>query len=122
MLPFGAQISFGSAGVWGLHSQDRVLACASADNACPMLAPSGYVARVDRDLCAACGVCAGFCPFGAISVDDDSAVVDAGVCMGCGVCVAKCAQEALSLAREPKKGEPLEIQKLIARAAGTTLD
>jgi ferredoxin len=42
--------------------------------------------------------------------------------MSCGVCVAKCAQKALSLAREPNKGQPLEIRKLIAQAAGTTGD
>jgi Pyruvate/2-oxoacid:ferredoxin oxidoreductase delta subunit len=88
----------------------------------PILASSGYVAQVDQDLCAACGVCAGFCPFEAISVDDHWAAVDAEVCMGCGVCVAKCAQEALSLAREPNKGEPLEIRKLINQAAATTRD
>jgi Pyruvate/2-oxoacid:ferredoxin oxidoreductase delta subunit len=91
-------------------------------NGTPMLASSGYVAQVDQDLCAACGVCAEFCPFGAISVDDGWAVVDIEVCMGCGVCVAKCAQEALSLAREPSRGEPLEIRRLINQAAGTTRD
>ena len=37
--------------------------------------------------------------------------------MGCGVCVSKCPQEAISLQRDPAKGEPLELQKLIARAA-----
>jgi ferredoxin len=80
----------------------------------PMLASSGYVAQVDVDLCASCGICAGFCQFGAISVDDGYAKVDDAVCMGCGVCVSKCTQDALSLAREPSRGEPLEIRRLIA--------
>jgi len=40
--------------------------------------------------------------------------------MLCGVCVAHCAQEAISLLRDPAKGEPLEIQKLIAHAAQLT--
>jgi heterodisulfide reductase subunit A-like polyferredoxin len=83
----------------------------------PMLASSGYVAQVDAGLCAACGSCADHCQFAAISVDDGYAVVDAAGCMGCGVCVAQCPQEALSLRREAARGEPLEIQKLIARAA-----
>ena len=42
--------------------------------------------------------------------------------MGCGVCVAHCPQEAISLLRDPVKGEPLEIQKLIAHAAKLAQD
>jgi ferredoxin len=82
----------------------------------PMLASSGYVAQVDEGVCAACGTCADSCQFAAISVDDGSARVDGAACMGCGVCVAHCPQEAISLRRDPAKGEPLEIQKLIAQA------
>jgi ferredoxin len=82
----------------------------------PMLAPSGYVALVDGDLCASCGLCADYCQFKAISVDSGHAVVDVAACMGCGVCVSKCMQEAISLLRDPSKGEPLEIQKLMAAA------
>jgi len=86
-------------------------------NGTPMLASSGYVAQVDADLCAACGSCADYCQFAAISVDDGFAHIDAAACMGCGVCVAHCPQEAISLLRDATKGEPLEIQKLIAEAA-----
>ena len=39
--------------------------------------------------------------------------------MGCGVCVSHCPQEAIDLVRDPAKGEPLEIQKLITRAVVT---
>jgi Pyruvate/2-oxoacid:ferredoxin oxidoreductase delta subunit len=83
----------------------------------PMLASSGYVAVVDEALCAACGTCADYCQFAAISVDDGFARIDAAACMGCGVCVAHCPQDAISLRHELAKGEPLEIQKLIARTA-----
>jgi Pyruvate/2-oxoacid:ferredoxin oxidoreductase delta subunit len=86
----------------------------------PMLASSGYVARVDADLCAACGTCADVCQFAVISVDDGFAHIDAADCMGCGVCVAHCPQEAISLVRDPAKGEPLEIQELVAHAAQLT--
>lgn len=75
----------------------------------PMLASSGYVCEVDRDLCLACGECAERCPFGAIVVQDDWAAVDLAACMGCGVCVDICPQGALSLRREASKGEPLEL-------------
>jgi len=87
-----------------------------------MLASSGYVAQVDADLCAACGTCAGVCQFAAIWVDDGFARTDVSACMGCGVCVSHCPQEAISLLRDESKGEPLEIQRLIAEAAATAQD
>ena len=86
----------------------------------PMLASSGYVALVDAETCAACGSCADSCQFAAISVDDGFARIDASACMGCGVCVSHCPQEAITLLRDPAKGEPLEIQELIAHAAQVT--
>jgi heterodisulfide reductase subunit A-like polyferredoxin len=91
-------------------------------NGTPMIASSGYVAVVDEGLCAGCGECADMCQFAAISVDDGFAEIDAAECMGCGVCVAHCPQEAISLLRDPVKGEPLEIQKLMAHAAGRATD
>ena len=89
-------------------------------NGTPMIASSGFVAQVDEGLRAGCGECAGVCQFAAISVDDGFAHIDAAACMGCGVCVAHCPQEAISLLRDSSKGEPLEIQKLIAHAAQLT--
>jgi ferredoxin len=82
-------------------------------NGTPMLASSGYVVRVDAGRCAGCGLCVEGCQFGAISLNG-RAVVDADLCMGCGVCVSRCEQEALALVRDPAKGEPLEIQRLMA--------
>jgi len=85
-----------------------------------MIASSGYVAVVDGDLCAGCGACAVYlCQFGAISVNDGFAHVDVAACMRCGMCVVQCPQEAIELMREPAKGEPLEIQKLIVEVALT---
>ena len=49
-----------------------------------------------------------------------SAVVDVVACMGCGVCVSQCLQEAISLLRDPAKGEPLVIQELMTYAAQAT--
>jgi ferredoxin len=88
-------------------------------NGTPMLASSGYVAQIEAGLCTACGLCVDHCQFGAISTNNSHAVVDAAACMGCGVCVAQCPQAAFALVRDPAKGEPLEIQKLISRAAAS---
>ena len=86
-------------------------------NGVPMLASSGYVSVVDQERCVGCGACIEACPFDAITEQDGLAVIDVETCMGCGVCVTRCTQEALSLVREPSKGEPLEIESLLAEVA-----
>jgi Pyruvate/2-oxoacid:ferredoxin oxidoreductase delta subunit len=45
-------------------------------------------------------------------MEEGLARVDFDRCMGCGVCVTKCEQEAMTLRREPAKGEPLDIVAL----------
>ncbi|MFO7741610.1 MAG: 4Fe-4S binding protein [Anaerolineae bacterium] len=82
----------------------------------PMLAPSGYVSRVHSGQCVGCGTCVGACPFGALSLPDDCAVVDDDACMGCGVCVSTCPEGALSLERDPTRGDPLDIRTLVHRS------
>jgi NAD-dependent dihydropyrimidine dehydrogenase PreA subunit len=54
------------------------------------------IARVDVDLCAACGQCVEVCPTGALTLQD-MAVVDDARCVGCGSCVEQCPMEAISL-------------------------
>jgi MinD superfamily P-loop ATPase len=85
-----------------------------------MITSSGYVAQLEAELCAVCGTFVGFCQFGALALNGGGTMgVDEAACMGCGVCVSRCANEAIALRREPAKGEPLEIQRLIAEAALT---
>lgn len=82
----------------------------------PMLASSGYVARVSEE-CTACGDCADVCPFDAVTVDD-TAVVDEAACMGCGVCEGACTYDAITLVTDPTRSAPLDIEKLIAEQDG----
>ena len=89
-------------------------------NGTPMLSSSGYVVQVDGDLCEGCDLCADHCQFEAIAIDNGYACVDVAACMGCGVCVSHCPEEAISLLRDPAKGEPLEIQQLVAHATQVT--
>jgi ferredoxin len=84
----------------------------------PMLASSGYVSRLDADLCAECGTCVDTCPFGAISLNGGPAVVDEALCMGCGVCISQCPQHAYSLERDPARGEPLLLRELMESLRG----
>ena len=81
-------------------------------NGVPMLCSSGYVSRVDEDLCIGCGDCSAYCQFGALEVSDDLNHVIYENCMGCGVCTSKCERGALTLVRDAAKGVPLEVQSL----------
>jgi heterodisulfide reductase subunit A-like polyferredoxin len=74
-----------------------------------MLAPSGYLAKVDQGICSACFECEPFCQFGALSRILDSILIDRDLCMGCGICTSKCPMGAIKLHLEPEKGIPLEI-------------
>lgn len=84
----------------------------------PILAPSGYVAEVGDD-CSGCAICVDqhACHFEAISMSEDGerAVVNFDKCMGCGVCETVCPDGAISLRREPSKGEPLDLDELKAQ-------
>jgi Pyruvate/2-oxoacid:ferredoxin oxidoreductase delta subunit len=80
----------------------------------PMLASSGYIAKIDQETCIECGVCHDTCQFFALDFSDDGPTqVDFDKCMGCGICVNQCSQDAIELVLEPEKGYPLEIKNLI---------
>lgn len=83
----------------------------------PMMASSGYVAHMDRDLCTGCATCVDACPFGALSMEGDESVLNWEKCMGCGVCVKKCPNEAMSLVRDEAKGLPLDVRLLTGEQA-----
>jgi ferredoxin len=88
-------------------------------NGTPMLTSSGYVASLDAGACTGCGLCAESCQFGALQPGEDGTMaVDEGRCMGCGVCVSRCANEAIALRRDPARGVPLELDRLLAEALG----
>jgi len=48
---------------------------------------------------------------------NNKALIHSEDCFGCGVCVDKCTQSAITLNRDPAKGIPLEIHKLMEEAA-----
>lgn len=65
----------------------------------------GTIAKVDANLCTACGTCEDICPYGAIEVQDvpvrggtvRRAVVNDALCKGCGTCCANCRCGAVDL-------------------------
>ncbi len=63
---------------------------------------SYYEAKIDSELCSACGQCRDRCQMAAIKEGKDSSEIVEGRCIGCGLCVSVCPTEALSLVA--KKG------------------
>ena len=78
------------------------------------VAPSGYVAQVERELCDGCGVCVRVCPLGAATIlalsgdGRGTALVAREECIGCGVCVDRCPRGALRLDLALGASLPLE--------------
>ncbi len=75
---------------------------------------SSYVARVEEEDCAGCGICEERCPVGAVKLSGDTAVVDPEVCIGCGVCTPTCQEEAIRLEVREKINPPMSLQDFIA--------
>ena len=69
-------------------------------------APAADVARplavVDRGRCTGCAACVQVCPNGAITMEDEKAVVRADLCTGCAACVRSCPQDAIAM--QPRGG------------------
>lgn len=58
---------------------------------------SHYRAKIDSDLCNACGSCLERCQMDALIEDDEAMEVDAARCIGCGLCVDACPEQAMCL-------------------------
>jgi len=56
--------------------------------------------EINKEICTGCAACVNTCPFGALSIVDNIAVVD-DKCTACGACLDVCPVEALSLPERP---------------------
>lgn len=79
----------------------------------PMVASSGYVAELDEARCDQCATCVDTCPFGALAMNDGRVKRKWEKCMGCGVCEVTCPQGAIALARDERKGIPLDVRAMV---------
>ncbi|MCD4721274.1 MAG: 4Fe-4S binding protein [Desulfobacula sp.] len=61
------------------------------------VACTNYYVIVSEDDCTGCGNCEDICQMGAITVEDESAVVSLARCIGCGLCVTRCEFNATTL-------------------------
>lgn len=50
---------------------------------------------VKQNECIGCGICVKACPAGAISLENNKAVIDQNKCIHCGKCLSVCPQKAI---------------------------
>jgi heterodisulfide reductase subunit A len=72
------------------------------------------VAQVRKTLCTGCGMCVEVCPYEAISLEDEKAVVNEVLCEGCGTCTATCLRSAIFV----KNLSPGQVHEMIKAALG----
>lgn len=63
--------------------------------------------RIAENKCTACGMCVKACPFSAIVVQRNLAVVDHATCTLCGACIEACGQGAIEICRTDANGKDL---------------
>ncbi|HHS12977.1 MAG TPA: electron transfer flavoprotein subunit alpha [bacterium] len=66
------------------------------------------VIQVIQDQCTGCTLCVKVCPYGAIAMKDQLAVIDLHRCTLCGACVEKCPVQAIALTLERKPIEGMQ--------------
>ncbi len=67
-----------------------------------ILARSNYLAKIDGEICTACGICADErCPMDAIEEADGVYSVIEEKCVGCGLCLVTCPVDAIALMERP---------------------
>ena len=65
--------------------------------------PDTSAIRVLNDKCVGCTLCVAVCPFGAITMEDEKAVIDLTKCTICGACVEACKFEAIVMLKKEEK-------------------
>ncbi len=78
---------------------------------------SGFLARIDPDLCTNCETCLESCQMEAIN-DEEEMQINLAKCIGCGLCLSTCPGDAVSMVAKTGVKEPSPtFQGMIARIA-----
>lgn len=72
---------------------------------------TNYIARVDREDCNGCELCADHCQIKAIKMEGDYPQVDRELCLGCGICAHFCPSGAMKMEERERKIIPPKTYK-----------
>ena len=75
---------------------------------------SPTVAEVRTSHCTGCGMCVDACPYEAVHLTANKAVVNEVLCEGCGTCASTCVRAAIDV----KNTSQLQIHEMISAALG----
>jgi hypothetical protein len=78
---------------FGAAIKNMGMGCASRKG--KMIQHSTAKPQIISGVCTSCGQCVMWCPAGALSMGEDSAVIDSDKCIGCGECLAVCRFDAV---------------------------
>lgn len=86
-----------------------------------MLDKSNFVAQINEEGCALCGLCKDErCPMEAIVEEDGSYKVLSDRCIGCGVCTVTCPTESITMrARLERMERPADLLEWNAKRAAS---
>ncbi len=77
---------------------------------------SRFVVAYAEESCIQCGVCATFCPTGALMFDNDRLSLEVEKCIGCGLCAAHCPENALRMIpREKNPRIPESVSEMFGK-------
>ena len=65
---------------------------------------------IDEDQCTGCGNCVDSCPYGAIELENNMAIVLPN-CNLCGICVESCPVEAITIVRDKESKEKIDLSQ-----------
>lgn len=77
---------------------------------------SHYYAKIDPDLCSACGACVERCQIDAIKEGEEFSEILEDRCIGCGLCVPTCPEEAITMVAKPDiEAPPVDFREMLNR-------